>query len=869
MYRWALASLIVLGCGAVLKPPEPDRRLELRTGGSVFESSAGFRFASLPEPRSGVVRLDVRYPVGSVDDPPGKEGLAHLVEHLLFDAEIERDGRKTSISAELGRLALTWNAETDTDYTTYQVTAEPAALDEILGLEVDRLARGCSAITPAIFTREREVVLNELRQRQGAGGAELRQLILDAVYPEGHPYRRTDSVESVAKLDFKDVCDFLAGPYRHGIATVVASGAVEDGAFRKAVEHRFATVPKRAAKTKAPPPVIAPVRQIVHIKADVDEALVAITWPLPPSETLDARRLAMVYDTMPFFLEQKAMMFGWGHSAFVTVLGGPSAPVLAIVMTVSSPSHLRDVEDSIPRAFDRALLELGEDKDTREWRVSWQTYAEDLLAGWENLAGRNDMAATELESGSQDLLIGRIKDLTEDTPEATRDVAKKWLDPERARYLSIEPTGKASTVTHVAHVGGGEAEHMTVVDPALADKPLPAPRSLGLATTRYRLDNGLSVILWPHGTASLVHGRLVIDAGAAHDPPAAEGLSELLGGAEVLEDQLVYGDREISTRVDDAVRRLAARLRPQRWDLSDEDKRVLKSRLRLRGEQEARTYEEALASAVYGARHPYARPLISDHSVDTIHSDLIADWARSHVVPKNATLIVTGQFDLDLVKRHIAYDLDQVSAGEHTPPIDLPGHAPERTRVFGESSKPSPSIELDVLFAGGAGIDSRYGARLVLAQVLSTQLESLRGERALTYGFGATFEPRRSGGLWRISGKADAERAGEATTALLAILDTMRRDPESYRAAFVLARQKVLESLAVGDSDSAVVTSRLVMLARFGLADSFYDRVAQDVAKLTLPELHAFMIHELPAENQVFGAFGDHDAITAARAAAK
>jgi len=869
MYRWALASLIVLGCGAVLKPPEPNRRLELHTGGSVFESSAGFRFASLPEPRSGVVRVDVRYPVGSVDDPPGKEGLAHLVEHLLFDAEIERDGRKTSISAELGRLALSWNAETDTDYTTYQVTAEPAALDEILGLEVDRLARGCGAITPAIFTREREVVLNELRERQGAGGAELRQLVLDAVYPEGHPYRHGDSVESVAKLDFKDVCDFLAGPYRHGIVTVVASGAVDDAQFRKDVERHFATVPKRAAKTKAPPPVVAPVSQIVHIKADVDEPQVAITWPLPPSETRDARRLAMVYDTMPFFLDQKAMMFGWGHSAFATVLGGPSAPVLAIVMTVSSPSHLQDVEDSIPRAFDRALRELGEDKDTRDWRLAWQAYAAGLLARWEKLGGRNDMVATQLEEGSQDLIIGRIKDLLGDTPEATRDVAKKWLDPERARYLSIEPTGKASTVAHVAHVGGGEVEHMTVVDPALADKPLPAPRSSGLATTRYHLDNGLSVILWPHGTASLVHGRLVIDAGAAQDPPAAEGLSELLRGAEVLEEQLVYRDRAISTRVDDVVRALAAQLRPQRYDLGDEDKRVLKSRLRLRGEQEARSYEEALATATYGKRHPYARPLMNEHSVDAIHSDLIADWARSHVVAKNATLIVTGQFDLDLVRRHIAYDLDQVSAGEHTAPVDLPVHAPETTRVFEVANKPSPSIELDVLFAGGAGIDSRYGARLVLEQVLATQLESLRGEHALTYGFAAQFEPRRSGGLWRISGRADAARAGEATTTLLAILDTMRRDPESYRTAFVLARQKVLERLAVGDNDSSVIADRLELLARFSLPDSFYDRVAQDVAKLTLPELHAFMIHELPAENQVFGAFGDHDAVAAARAAAK
>lgn len=62
---------------------------------------------------------------GSMDDPPGKEGLAHLVEHMLFDVEIPRGDKKTSISAELGRIALWWNAYTDKDHTTYQVLASP------------------------------------------------------------------------------------------------------------------------------------------------------------------------------------------------------------------------------------------------------------------------------------------------------------------------------------------------------------------------------------------------------------------------------------------------------------------------------------------------------------------------------------------------------------------------------------------------------------------------------------------------------------------------------------------------------------------------------------------------------------------------
>src|SRR5262245_53354577 len=113
MKRIPLAAFtIVIACGAVLKPPAPDRRLNIKQNGSVFEANNGYRFAVLPELGARVIRLDVRYPVGAADDPKGKEGLAHVVEHMLFDVEYARGAAKTSISAELGRVAIAWNAET-------------------------------------------------------------------------------------------------------------------------------------------------------------------------------------------------------------------------------------------------------------------------------------------------------------------------------------------------------------------------------------------------------------------------------------------------------------------------------------------------------------------------------------------------------------------------------------------------------------------------------------------------------------------------------------------------------------------------------------------------------------------------------------
>jgi predicted Zn-dependent peptidase len=280
-------------------------------------------------------------------------------------------------------------------------------------------------------------------------------------------------------------------------------------------------------------------------------------------------------------------------------------------------------------------------------------------------------------------------------------------------------------------------------------------------------------------------------------------------------------------------------------------------------------FDRGMLAAVYGEQHPYARFTMTEDSIDKIGHDLVQDWARSHLVANNATLIITGQFDAELVKKHIAYRLDQVSGGTDSPDIDaeLPSALPKY--ITGIAAKPSPTVELDLYFLSGRGLDPSYARRLVLEEVLGAELTRLRGAQALTYGFGAGYTPRKGGGLWVISGEADAGRAAEAATSVLQILAGMRASPEAYRGSFVLARQKVLERLLLGAHDSASVLSQLTYMARFDLEDSFFDRLARDVANLTLQDFHAFFVRELPANRQVFGAFGNVGAAKAAVAAAK
>jgi zinc protease len=331
-----MVAVVVAGCGAVQKPPEPSRRLDLHMVGEMFDSDRGYRFAVLPEPGAKVVRLDVRYPVGAADDPPGKEGLAHLVEHLLFDVEFARGEQHTSIGAELGRLALSWNAETRLDSTTYWVLAPPKALDELLALEVDRLAVGCAGLTPEIVAREREVVINELRQNQGTSGADTQRKIHEAVFPVGHPYRPVDSIDTVAKLELADVCQFMKTAYHRGRGLVIASGAVYASAVRAAAAKSFARLGKRDLSPKAIPPLVTAVPGTQRLKVDIEEPMLVVTWPLPRMASKEYRLLELAWDAIGPRLAGSAFEFGWGHTSDTWIIGGPYAPVLAVSVTLQS-----------------------------------------------------------------------------------------------------------------------------------------------------------------------------------------------------------------------------------------------------------------------------------------------------------------------------------------------------------------------------------------------------------------------------------------------------------------------------------------------------------------------------------------------------
>jgi zinc protease len=192
-----VASLVA--CASMPPPPAaPVRRTDLGlTIGSTVLSN-GLRVVRLFDPRAREVHVTMRYAVGAADDPAGQEGIAHLVEHLMFQQVVGAQ----SIFAKLETTAREYNATTTYDATTYMTSAPAAQLDALLFIEFVRMNLRCASIRESVFAREREVVVQEVRMRDRA--SEMVTAMHRGTYPDGHPYTRVrGTVETVSALTLK------------------------------------------------------------------------------------------------------------------------------------------------------------------------------------------------------------------------------------------------------------------------------------------------------------------------------------------------------------------------------------------------------------------------------------------------------------------------------------------------------------------------------------------------------------------------------------------------------------------------------------------------------------------------------------------
>ena len=226
--------------------PSADPSAPVRGEGpqvSDFKLANGLEVVVIPDHRTPVVTHMIWYRNGSADDPIGKSGIAHFLEHLMFKGTSNHpQGEFSNIVAELGGQE---NAFTSLDYTAYYQRVAKEHLGAVMDLEADRMSN--LVLSDEVVDPERDVVLEERRMRvETDPGAQLGESVASALFTH-HPYGIPiiGWMHEIESLGRADALEFYKRFYTPENAILVVAGDVEADEVKALAEKTYGRISAR------------------------------------------------------------------------------------------------------------------------------------------------------------------------------------------------------------------------------------------------------------------------------------------------------------------------------------------------------------------------------------------------------------------------------------------------------------------------------------------------------------------------------------------------------------------------------------------------------------------------------------------------
>jgi zinc protease len=818
-YRLLLA-VVVLGIAAcataklytlVLKPYELE--------GASYPMPSGMQVFFQEDHGQPSVLVTSVVDVGSTSDPVGKEGLAHVMEHLWFRADSDQ---KMSVMDRLKTLGGTFNAFTTHDSTTFHTVAPKDTLETLLTLEARRLMTPLAGVTEEVVTTEREVIRNELRLR---GETKVDDRIFDAIsanlFPAPHPYHRPviGTHESLDAIKLADVQAFAAEHYKPQNVTLVVAGDFNKADTRALMSRTLPQVlvgdakapvapQRRYAGASAPPPPAPSTTAIQHIQGPVQRTRVFLGWSLPAAYGDDDAVMEAVTETMVPAVSSLLVPEGVYDRDKVGDLGCGVEPGLVNSTAYCFFETLADddPDDLAKKAVD-GLWEMW-DLNTRTWReqdlargktaVMAYLFA-DSASLWRGLSVADSLHNT----GHPDLFSRRLSQFGKVSEPRVRRFAHEYLTRARAVALVVTPENAHAPGRPVVAERGsdhgaaafGEKRGMDETFAKITDADIEATAiAPDLSQAReLTLANGMRVVIKRHGAAPFVSialfsrgGRydsqpfdLVRFAGDVHDardPLQVAGLwrTQYLQDGQLLIVSVPSGN--LAAGVDLLASR--AETTETRYE------RIFYERsLRLaEGTQEAQRHDPDFVLQ----RELRAR-IYKDHPLGKVEDDLaalkavgkgdFADWYRRTLAPANSTLLVVGDLALDEAERLVRERWSAWRVADMGALIGpLPALPPPPSREILLLDRPH-TVQTSIHIAcplPGPTIEQRASSRVGVELLDENLWRVVRERLGATYGLQVWPETfRREAALLHIQGDIQSDKVGLSLATMLDELKTI------------------------------------------------------------------------------------------------
>ena len=405
-----------------------------------FMLANGLEVVVVPDHRAPVVTHMVWYKVGAADETPGKSGLAHFLEHLMFKGTAKNAmGKFSQAVAAVGGQE---NAFTSQDYTGYYQRVARENLKEMMEFEADRMTG--LVLTDAAVTPELKVVLEEYNQRVGnAPRARLSEQVDAALYLN-HPYGRPiiGWRSEIEALNREDALAFYKRFYTPNNAVLVIAGDVTTDQVRALAEETYGKVPKVieiAPRRRPQEPQPAAVRHVTLADPRVAQPAMHRAYLVPssssakPGESEALEVLAFILGHGNTSRLYQALVEGSGVSVGAGGFYSGSALDATQFGVYGSPKPgvtLPQLEDAIDGVIDN-LLANGVTADEVE-RASSRLVAEAIYAQDNQATMARWYGAALTSGGSVERVQSWPDRIRAVTPETVMNVAKTHLDKRRS-----------------------------------------------------------------------------------------------------------------------------------------------------------------------------------------------------------------------------------------------------------------------------------------------------------------------------------------------------------------------------------------------------------------------------------------------------
>jgi zinc protease len=267
-----------------------------------FTLDNGLDVVVIEDNRAPVVVQMIWYRVGAADEPPGKSGIAHFLEHLMFKGT-ETIG-PNQFSAIVEAQGGDDNAFTSWDYTAYFQRVAADRLELVMQMEADRMQN--LRLQQEDVDTERQVIIEERYQRTDTSPGALLSEQMRAAQFQNHPYGIPiiGWRHEMEGLTREDALAFYEAFYAPNNATLVIAGDVTPEAVRALAEEHYGPIPASDAITPRSrpqePPQLAE-RRMVLADERVSEPYVFRTYLAPerdPGNQKDAAALTVLAELL-------------------------------------------------------------------------------------------------------------------------------------------------------------------------------------------------------------------------------------------------------------------------------------------------------------------------------------------------------------------------------------------------------------------------------------------------------------------------------------------------------------------------------------------------------------------------------------------